>query len=173
MLAIVGLPLVGKSTVGRLLASQLKRPFIDLDVAIEQRIGCSIKDFFEARGEAEFRDIEAEMIERLTRIDRCVLSTGGGSVLRAENRQTLKVRGTVIYLFAKPEQIYPRMKSDSKRPLLLCENPHERLNQLYAARDGYYREAAHYVIHAGGRPSKMVVRAIVDELNDWKRRQLI
>lgn len=168
MLALVGLPLVGKSTVGRLLASQLKRPFIDLDVAIEQHIACSIKDFFDTRGEAEFRDIESELIERLSRLDRCILSTGGGSVLREENRRILRVRGTVIYLHARPEQLYARMKNSSKRPLLLVENPQERMQQLYLARDALYRETAHYVIPTGGRPSKVVVRTILNDLNGYR-----
>ncbi|MFY7905289.1 MAG: shikimate kinase, partial [Burkholderiaceae bacterium] len=86
MLVLVGLPGSGKSTVGRQLARRLNIPFVDSDHAVEERLGCSIREYFEREGEDRFRDIESEVLDDLTRHHRGVLATGGGSVLRAINR---------------------------------------------------------------------------------------
>ena len=86
MIILIGLPGSGKSTVGRLLARRLQLPFVDSDHAIEQRLGCSIREFFEREGEARFRDVEQAVLDELTQGPPCVLSTGGGAVLRPTNR---------------------------------------------------------------------------------------
>src|SRR5262249_56627580 len=117
MLALVGLPGSGKSTVGRQLARRLGLEFTDSDHVIEQRLGCSIRSFFEREGEEAFRDIEEEVIAQLCR-QGGVLATGGGVVLRAVNRQRLREAGTVVYLSASADQIYRRIRHDKKRPLL-------------------------------------------------------
>ena len=96
MIILIGLPGSGKSTVGRLLARRLQLPFVDSDHAIEQRLGCSIREFFEREGEARFRDEEQALIDELTQSAPCVLSTGGGAVLRPVNRQCLRGRGRVF-----------------------------------------------------------------------------
>ena len=87
--ALVGLPGSGKSTVGRQLARRLALPFLDSDAVIEARLGCSIREFFEREGEARFRDLEAQVLDELTAGPAGVISTGGGSVLRPENRTHL------------------------------------------------------------------------------------
>ena len=92
---MVGLPGSGKTTVGRQLARRLAIPFVDSDHAIESRLGCSVREYFEREGEARFRDIESEVLNDLSRNHSGVLSSGGGSVLRAENRQLLRERGHV------------------------------------------------------------------------------
>ena len=89
MLALVGLPGSGKSTVGRQLARRLNLNFIDSDHAIEERLGCSIREFFEVEGEDRFRDIESQVIEKLLQGDYGVISTGGGTVVRSINREAL------------------------------------------------------------------------------------
>ena len=119
---------------------------------LEQRLGCSIREFFEREGEARFRDIEAEVIDLLTAGHEGVLSTGGGSVLRSENRHYLHERGKVVYLHSSPEEVFRRTRHDQSRPLLLVNDPLGRLRDLYKTRDPLYREAAHFVIETG-RPS--------------------
>jgi shikimate kinase len=150
--ALVGMPGSGKSTVGRMLARRLGVSFVDSDQRIEQRLGCSIREFFEREGEARFRDVEQDVIDELARVTDGVLATGGGTVLRPANRECLRATATVFYLRAAPEGLYRRLRHDRNRPLLQVEDPLMRLKDLYAARDGLYRETAHYVIDTG-RPS--------------------
>jgi shikimate kinase len=151
-ISLVGLPGSGKSTVGRQLARRLNIPFFDSDHVIEQRLGCSIREFFEREGEDRFRDVEAAVLDELTQGASCVLSTGGGSVLRAENRSNLHERGQVFYLRSTPEEVFRRLRNDRNRPLLQVADPLQRLRDLYAVRDPLYREVAHFVIETG-RPS--------------------
>ena len=151
--ALVGMPGSGKSTIGRQLAHRAGVPFIDLDHRLEQTIGTTIRSFFEAEGEARFRDLESQALADVAgQAGGMVLSTGGGAVLRPENRETLRQFGNVLYLRASPEEIYRRVKHDRTRPLLQGGNPMDKLRDLYAQRDGLYRETAHYVIETG-RPT--------------------
>ena len=152
MLSLVGLPGSGKSTVGRQLARRLQLPFADADQAIEQRLGCPIREFFEREGEARFRDIEQEVIAHLCAEHQGVLATGGGAVLRPENRAQLRAAGTVVYLKSQPEDLMRRLRHDSKRPLLQVADPMAALRLLQAQRDPLYRETAHFVVETG-RPS--------------------
>lgn len=151
-LSLVGLPGSGKSTVGRQLARRLGLAFTDTDHAIEQRIGCSIREFFDREGEAAFRDIEEAVIDELARSDAGVIATGGGAVLRPANRERLRAGGHVIYLRSTPEELFRRLRHDTNRPLLQVADPLARLRALYDERDPLYRETAHFVIETG-RPS--------------------
>ncbi len=151
-IALVGLPGCGKTTVGRQLARRLSVPFVDIDASIESRIGSSIRSFFEREGEERFRDVEAAAIDELTVADEGIFSTGGGSVLRSENRAHLHNRCQVVYLHSAPDDVYRRLRHDTQRPLLQVADPLARLRDLYAVRDPLYRETAHFVIETG-RPS--------------------
>ena len=162
--SLVGLPGSGKSTVGRQLARRLQLPFFDSDKVVEERIGCSIKDFFAREGETAFRDVESAVIDELTLKTGCVLSTGGGAVLRPENRLNLHSRGHVIYLKSMPEELARRLKHDTSRPLLQVDDPLTRLRDLFAVRDPLYRETAHYVIETGRPSVAMLVNMIVMQL---------
>jgi len=148
----VGLPGSGKSTVGRQLARRLGLPFTDTDHVIEQRIGCSIRLFFEREGEAAFRDIEQSVIDELMQATPGVIATGGGAVLRPANRDSLRAGAKVIYLRSTPEDVYRRVRHDQNRPLLQVDDPMDRLRNLHAERDPLYRETAHFVVETG-RPS--------------------
>lgn len=163
--ALVGMPGSGKSTVGRQLAHRLGVSFVDLDHRLEQHLGTSIRSFFEAEGEARFRDIEAQMLADVVRQPGgMVLSTGGGAVLRPENREALRQFGNVLYLRAAPEEIYKRVRHDRSRPLLQVGNPLEKLRELYAVRDPLYRETAHYVIETGRPTVSTLVNMIMMQL---------
>ncbi|MBE2244156.1 MAG: shikimate kinase, partial [Burkholderiaceae bacterium] len=118
MICLIGLPGVGKSTVGRHLARNLGCRFVDSDAEIEKRLGCTIRDFFEREGEAAFREVERKVIAELAGTAGGVLATGGGAVLAEANRQVLRDASTVIYLRSKPEDLFRRLRHDTHRPLL-------------------------------------------------------
>jgi len=164
LVSLVGLPGSGKSTVGRQLARRLQRPFFDSDHVIEERLGCSIRDFFEREGEDRFRDIEESVLDELTQLPNAVVSTGGGAVIRPATRQRLRERGKVVYLNSAPEEIFRRLRHDQNRPLLQVADPLARLRDLYATRDPLYRETAHFVIETGRPTVATLVNMIVMQL---------
>ncbi|RRW94211.1 shikimate kinase [Pandoraea apista] len=155
---LVGLMGAGKTTVGRAVARRLGRQFYDSDHEIEARTGVRIPVIFEHEGEDGFRQREAQTIDELTQRRGIVLATGGGAVLRAENRENIKSRGTVVYLRANPHDLWLRTRRDKNRPLLQTADPRARLEQLFQERDALYRECATFVIETG-RPS---VNALVN-----------
>ena len=162
--ALIGLPGSGKSTIGRHLARRLAIPFTDSDHLIEQRLGCTIREYFEREGEERFRDVEQAVIDELTQQPPSVLSTGGGSVLRPPNREHLHQRCRVVYLRSSPEEVFRRLRHDRNRPLLQVADPLQRLKDLYGARDSLYRETAHFVIDTGRPSVATLVNMIVMQL---------
>lgn len=164
MISLVGLPGSGKSTVGRQLARRLTLPFLDSDALIEQRLGCSIREYFEREGEERFRDLESQVIDELTAGAAGVISTGGGSVLRPLNRQHLHQRTRVVYLRSSPEEVFRRLRHDRNRPLLQVADPLQRLRDLFQARDPLYHESAHFVIETGRPSVATLVNMIVMQL---------
>jgi shikimate kinase len=163
-ISLIGLPAVGKSTVGRRLARQLGMDFVDCDSRLEQRLGCRIREFFEAEGEERFRDAESEMLAELVAEDGIVIATGGGIVLRAANRELLRQRTQCVYLKADPQALFHRLRRDTKRPLLQVPDPEARLTELSAEREPLYREAATLVVETRGRTLQMLVDTIVRKL---------
>src|SRR3990167_6143753 len=162
--SLIGLPGSGKSAVGRQLARRLQLPFVDSDHAIEERLGCSIRQYFEREGEDRFRDIEEAVLDELTLQPSGVLSTGGGAVLRPANRQRLRERTQVVYLHSSPEEVFRRLRHDQHRPLLQVADPLARLRDLYSARDPLYRETAHFVIETGRPSVSTLVNMIIMQL---------
>lgn len=159
LIALVGMPGGGKSTVGKHLARQLGIQFIDTDAVIEQRIGEPIRSFFDREGEAAFRDIETEVLASILHTMReGVLATGGGIVLRDRNRELLHSHSTVLYLRSTPEDLFRRLRHDTTRPLLQVRDPLAKLRELHHQRDPLYRRCAHYVLESA-RPS---VHALVN-----------
>lgn len=151
-LILIGLPGSGKTTVGRQLARRLGLAFQDSDHVIEQRLGCSIRDYFAREGEAAFRDLEESVIRELSQGADGVLATGGGVVLRPANRERLRQAGHVVYLRSTPEEVFRRLRHDRNRPLLQVTDPLATVRGLFEQRDPLYRETAHFVIETG-RPS--------------------
>jgi len=158
LIALIGLPGGGKSTVGKQLAKKLGVRFLDADTVLEERIGMPIRSYFEQFGEAAFRDLEEQVIDELTQPAvgsepaGLVLATGGGAVLRPANRERLKGRGTVVYLRSTPEELFRRLKHDTQRPLLQVADPMAKLRELYDQRHPLYEQTAHYAVDTG-RPS--------------------
>ncbi|AMP02933.1 3-dehydroquinate synthase [Collimonas pratensis] len=162
---LVGLMGAGKTTVGRALARKLNKLFIDSDHEIEARTGVSIPLIFEIEGEESFRQRETEVIRDLSARSGIVLATGGGAIMRAENREYLKTRGTVIYLRASIHNILQRTSRDKNRPLLQTADPRRRLEELSRQREPYYREVADIVIDTGRPNVQFLVHSILSQLD--------
>lgn len=161
---LVGLMGAGKTTVGKALARRLGKTFYDADHVLEQRTGVSIPVIFEIEGEAGFRSREAQVIADLTMLDNIVLATGGGAVLREDNRQCIASRGFVIYLCAQPRDLWIRTRHDVNRPLLRTGDPLSRLEELYVARDPHYRSVADLVVETGRQRVGALVSQLLDRL---------
>lgn len=161
---LVGPMGVGKTTIGKLLAQELELEFIDSDHEIERRAGANIAWIFDVEGEEGFRDREAAVIEDLTARQGILLSTGGGSVLRPENRQFLISRGVVIHLDTSLELQIKRTAKDKKRPLLQGRNHRKVLTELKANRDPVYQSVADITCFVGEETSKKVVNNILRQL---------
>jgi shikimate kinase len=157
---LVGPMGAGKSTVGRQLAVALGLQFRDTDQEIQRRTGVDIPTIFEYEGEEGFRDRERQIINELTEEKGVVMATGGGAVLRADNRGDLASRGLVIYLHCSPEQQYSRTARDRSRPLLHTEFPQGRLRELMDERDPLYRQVADMVVSTERRGTASVVKEI-------------
>lgn len=154
----------GKSTIGKMLSSRLGCSFYDTDHIIEHRTGADIPWIFDVEGEQGFRDREAAVLSEAVDFPDSVIATGGGIVVREENRELLTLHSPVIYLSASIDQLVERTHKDKKRPLLQVDNPKEKITELYTARDPLYREVADYVVATDSRGPKHVVQAIVDLL---------
>ena len=161
---LVGLMGAGKTTIGRQLAQALGKTFIDSDHEIEARTGVNIPLIFELEGEAGFREREAAMLDELTGRQNVVLATGGGAVLREENRQHLSERGTVIYLQATVDQLLERTRKDKNRPLLQTEDPRARLSTLLQEREPLYLELADLVVNTAQGNVRSVVETLQEKL---------
>jgi shikimate kinase len=132
---------VGKTSVGTQLATDTGFTFVDTDDLIEADQKMTISDIFEKHGEPYFRDVEARIIQRVVMGQNQVIATGGGAVIRDENRQAFKKAGLVVCLTARPEVIYERIKHETHRPLLCTPDPLEKIREMLDSREGFYAQA--------------------------------
>jgi shikimate kinase len=163
-IVLIGLMGAGKTTIGSALAKQIGKTFVDSDHLLEERTGVSVTTIFEVEGEAQFRDRESAILQEMTHAQNIVLSTGGGAVLREENRRVLRSIGTVIYLHAPPEVSFQRISRSRDRPLLKTSNPLARLKALYEHRHPLYTETAHLIIDANRSDFSQVVQTAINRL---------
>lgn len=168
--ALAGFMGTGKSRIGWELSRRLSLTFIDTDRVVERVSGMRIADIFEAFGERVFRDYETEVVRRCLRLDEVVVSTGGGTVVRKENRDLLRSRGPVVVLKASPETIYRRTRRN-KRVLLEMGDPMERIATLMAERRPAYEDVASVEVCTDAGNSQEVVEEIVAKLWEWRRAQ--
>lgn len=168
---LVGPMGAGKSTIGRLLAKELRLPFRDSDKEIEQRTGASIPLIFDVEGEQGFREREHAAVKELCLMRGVVLATGGGAVMRDDNRQLLRAGGRVIYLCTSVDQQLDRTSRDRNRPLLQTPDPRETLTRLMAMRDPLYRDIADIIIQTDERPPRLVVQEILSQLQSLAPRE--
>ncbi|WP_027330369.1 shikimate kinase AroK [Marinimicrobium agarilyticum] len=162
---LVGPMGAGKSTIGRLLAAELKVPFYDSDRVIEERTGADIPWIFDVEGESGFRDRESAVLAELAEEPGAVIATGGGIVLRPVNGEVMHRSGRVCYLTASIEQLVERTAKDKKRPLLQVDNPRQKIIDLLNQRDPIYREVADWVVSTDRRPPKAVARDIAERMS--------
>jgi shikimate kinase len=158
---LVGPMGAGKSTIGRLLATELRLDFKDTDKEIEDRSGVDIPWIFDMEGEEGFRNREAAMLLELSQLDQILLATGGGIVMKNENRKVLASAGRVVYLMTTIDEQVRRTNRDKKRPLLQAENPRQILTDLMEVRHPLYEEVADYTIDTDGRSPKSVASELV------------
>ena len=164
---LVGPMGVGKTTIGKSLASLLDRPFIDIDKEIEARCGADIPWIFDKEGEQGFRDRESRVFEDIVTVkDKSIIATGGGIVLRSANRDILRDHGRCVYLCASKEQLYERTRRDKSRPLLQVENRKQVIGDLLEKRDPLYREVADLVFLAEGGQVSKVAQRLLDALSE-------
>jgi shikimate kinase len=153
----------GKTTIGRLLARALDYEFVDCDRELEARSGVSVSTLFELEGEAGFRKREAALLDELTLRPGVVLATGGGAVLREDNRAHLRERGLVLYLQASADEIARRTANDRTRPLLQTADPRARIVELLREREPLYLETAHLSFASPAANPRRLVKRILED----------
>ena len=154
---------VGKTSVGTRLAKDLGYVFIDTDELIEADQKITITEIFSNFGEPYFRDVETRVIKRLLESEGQVVSTGGGAVIRDENRRAFKENGVTICLTAHPESIYARIRHETHRPLLQGKDPLAKIRELLDAREQFYRQAD-FVIDTSERSVDDVIAEIKEKV---------
>jgi len=140
-LALIGFMGTGKSSVGRLVAEQLRFDFLDTDHEIETRSGKTISDIFAQNGEPAFRALEAQLVAELAIRQQTVIATGGGLPTNPANLQSLKQHALLVCLWASPEKIFERVREQTHRPLLHDPDPLAKIRALLATREPFYRQA--------------------------------
>lgn len=165
-IVLVGPMGAGKTTIGKLLAKELDYEFKDSDKVIEKRCGADIPWIFDVEGEQGFRDREQQTIAQLCDEPRLVIATGGGAVMRQENRNMIAGNALVVYLKTSVNQQYERTHRDKNRPLLQTEDPFSVLTNLYKQRHPLYQEIADVIVETDKKNPKSVVKQIVAKLSD-------
>jgi len=164
LIVFIGPMGAGKTTIGKILAKELSYDFYDSDKEIERRTGANIPWIFDVEGESGFREREKQAIEDLSLRRQTVLATGGGAMMRAENRESVSRNGFVVYLNTSVEQQFHRTHKDRNRPLLQSgKDAFTVLSDLFEVRDPIYRGVADMVIDTDKKSLKMIVRDIVQE----------
>ena len=164
---IVGPMGSGKSTVGKIISSELFLNFFDTDEEIEARTGASIDWIFDLEGEEGFRKRESKILEEMVQQNSIVLSTGGGIILSESNRELLSSRGTVFYLATPITVQLERTSKDKDRPLLKNGDPGKILEELHVARESLYEGVADYIVNTEGKSSQEVSTEIIKLVKNY------
>ena len=172
---LIGYMGCGKTTIGRKLSYRFRKPFLDTDKQIELKQKCSISEIFAEQGEQAFRDLETNYLKDLLK-DKCeyIISVGGGLPLREENQKLLQKLGTCVYLEASADTIYERLKHDTSRPLLQCDDPKKKIQEMLEIRTPIYKSCADLVISVDGKRIEEIVvevKAEVEKRNENYRNQ--
>ncbi|MDA8694202.1 MAG: shikimate kinase AroK [Pseudomonadales bacterium] len=163
---LVGPMGAGKTTIGRHLATELSLPFIDTDHEIEERCGANIPWIFDVEGEEGFRLREHKVLDDICQSSPAVIATGGGIIMRDDNRALLKEHGVAVYLHATVKQQLTRTGKDRSRPLLNKGDPKTVLTDLMAIREPLYREVAKSVFPTDNKSPRATASAIAKAVNE-------
>lgn len=155
----------GKTAVGGELARLLDSKLIDVDTEIEKSEDMTINEIFKQYGEPRFREIETEMIRKLSENKNSIISTGGGAVLKQENMELLRINGVIVCLMATPETVLKRTSNNSDRPLLQVENPFKRIKELLNFRKPFY-EKADIMIDTEGKTPLQIAEEIIEKVKN-------
>lgn len=167
-LILIGLMGSGKTTVGKLLAKQLKKNFVDCDEEIQRRTGVTIPHIFDVEGEAGFRQRETAALEELVQRHDIVLATGGGAPLSQQNRELLSRNGIVVYLKSNVQDLWHRTRYDHNRPLLQTADPRATLQDLFEKRDPLYNSIADIVIHTGKQNVQILLSKLQEKIVEYR-----
>ena len=162
---LIGMMGSGKTTVGRCLALQMNKTFIDSDDEIQFRTGVSIPHIFDVEGEVGFRQREACVIHDLVRRDNLVLATGGGAILSEFSRHALRRNGLVVYLKSTVHDLWQRTRHDRNRPLLQTNDPRAKLKELFELRDPLYTQVADLIMPTGKQSVQTLVTLLQQEVS--------
>ena len=162
---LVGMMGAGKTTVGKMLAKQMGKVFVDSDEEIQKRTGVTIPHIFDIEGESGFRQREVSIIQDLVRRANIILATGGGAVLTEQGRAALSSNGIVVYLKSTVHDLWLRTRHDRNRPLLQTTDPYVMLKELYEQRDPLYIQVADLVMPTGKQSAQSLVLHLQQELN--------
>ncbi|WP_284125174.1 shikimate kinase [Parerythrobacter aestuarii] len=165
-IVLVGLMGVGKSTVGRRLASLIGRDFIDADEEIEDAAQMSISEIFAEFGEEYFRDGERRVIARLMEEKQGVIATGGGAFVNDETRALILDKSIAVWITADIATLVERTSRRNTRPLLKQGNPQEILTRLYNEREPFYSQAPIHVRSEDG-PHMHTANRILEAIDQW------
>ncbi len=166
-IVLTGFMGTGKTAVGKELTRLLNLKLIDVDTEIEKSEKITINEIFQRFGEPRFREIETEMIKKISQQKNVIISTGGGAVLKQENMDILRENGVIICLMATPETILKRTSNSDERPLLKVENPFEKIKQLLDFRRPYY-EKADIMIDTENKTPLQIAEEIIDKIKGMK-----
>lgn len=162
---LIGFMGSGKTTIGNELSEKSKFALVDTDKYIEQQQQTTISEIFASKGEEEFRLMETKALKELLEASEdMIISTGGGLVIKQENRELLKNAGTTVYLKASADTIYDRVKDDTKRPLLQCEDPKLKIISLMEQRKDYYTDAANIVVDTDKKSVEEIACEILSKI---------
>ena len=160
----------GKTAVGRRLAMLLNMELMDVDTEIEKSQQMTINEIFRQVGEPRFREIETEMIQKLSERKDVIISTGGGAVLKQKNMDALRKQGIIISLMASPQTILKRTSHNSNRPLLKVEDPFEKIKELLNFRKPFY-EKADILIDTEDKTPLQIAEEIIDKIKDSRSQE--
>jgi shikimate kinase len=162
---LIGMMGSGKSTIGKLLADGLQYQFMDTDTTIEKKVSQNVTEIFEASGEIEFRQIETQVLAKITADTRLVVATGGGIAIELENWNHLR-QGLVIWLDVSLDVLVERLKSDRTRPILNTPGDlRTKLQQILADRRERYAAANLHIPITSNLPPTEIVEQIINRLN--------
>lgn len=166
-LVLIGFMGSGKTSIGKSLSYKLRRAFYDTDKMIEESEGMTISEIFASKGERYFRELETKVLRdiRDDGIPR-IYSLGGGTPVLLQNQPLIKMCGTVVYLRIQPEAVYERLKDDTTRPLLKCDDPLAKIKKLIKERGPAYERCADIIVDTGNVSKDSVIGDILDRLRE-------